>query len=116
MTPAHERLEAVSRDELRRRLSAGATVVLDVRPAMEYGRGHIAGAHWALRAQLPQALENVPVAERYVVTCGSGLLARFAVADRSGGASNAAETGALAVGSYVVVVTASNAPCGLVAK
>src|SRR5579859_4511572 len=33
-------LEAVSRDQLRRRLTDGATVVLDVRPAVEYRQGH----------------------------------------------------------------------------
>ena len=61
--------------------SEGDTQVFDFTTSANHVQRHIAGARWALRAQLPQALENVPVAERYVVTCGSGLLARFAVAD-----------------------------------
>ena len=32
-----------------------------------------------MRSQLRQALEVLPSAERYVVTCGSSLLARYAV-------------------------------------
>lgn len=61
--------------------SEGDTQVFDFTTSANHVQRHIAGARWALRAQLPQALERVPVAERYVVTCGSGLLARFAVAD-----------------------------------
>ncbi|GGJ84779.1 rhodanese homology domain-containing protein [Pseudomonas matsuisoli] len=57
------------------------TVVLDLTASANYVKRHIPGAHWALRAQLPQALERLPVAERYVLTCGSSLLARFAVAE-----------------------------------
>ena len=37
-------LQAIDSDALRRRLEAGGTVVLDVRPAREYEAGHIAGA------------------------------------------------------------------------
>ncbi|MGL6020140.1 MAG: rhodanese-related sulfurtransferase, partial [Gibbsiella quercinecans] len=36
-------------------------------------------AHWVIRSQLPLALENLPPAKRYVLTCGSSLLARYAV-------------------------------------
>lgn len=45
-TYLHERdaLEPVSRDELRQRLAWGTAAVLDVRPALEYRQGHIAGA------------------------------------------------------------------------
>ncbi len=39
-----EGLEEITRDELARRLDAGDVVVLDVRPAPEFGAGHIAGA------------------------------------------------------------------------
>src|SRR5437588_232513 len=37
-------LEALSRDQLHQRLADPATVVLDVRPVLEYRQGHIAGA------------------------------------------------------------------------
>lgn len=45
-TYLHDRqaLEPLSRDELQARLTRGDAVVLDVRPALEYRQGHIAGA------------------------------------------------------------------------
>src|SRR5262249_40351646 len=45
-TYLHDRraLEPLSRDELLARLTRGDTVVVDVRPALEYQLGHIAGA------------------------------------------------------------------------
>ncbi len=43
--------------------------------------GFIFLAAWVLRSQLKQALERLGTAERYVLTCGSSLLARFAVAE-----------------------------------
>ncbi|EXF42779.1 putative thiosulfate sulfurtransferase [Pseudomonas sp. BAY1663] len=61
--------------------AAGDTLVLDFTASANYVRRHIPGAWWALRAQLPQALERLPRAERYVLTCGSSLLARLAVAE-----------------------------------
>jgi rhodanese-related sulfurtransferase len=57
------------------------TVLLDFTASANYVKRHIPGAHWALRANLREALEKLPVAERYVLTCGSSLLARFAVKD-----------------------------------
>lgn len=62
-------------------LEQGGTLLLDFTSSANYRRRHIPGAYWALRSQLPQALERLPLAERYVVTCGSGLLARFAAVD-----------------------------------
>ncbi|MDG9885686.1 rhodanese-like domain-containing protein [Pseudomonas sp. GD04058] len=67
--------------ELQQWLDAGDTVLLDFTTSANYVQRHIPGAHWAIRAQLAQALEKLPVAERYVVTCGSSLLARFAAVD-----------------------------------
>jgi rhodanese-related sulfurtransferase len=62
-------------------LTHGDTAVLDFTPSVNYVKRHIPGAHWALRAQLPEALAKVPPAERYVLTCGSSQLARLAVAE-----------------------------------
>ncbi|MHA6194333.1 rhodanese-related sulfurtransferase [Pseudomonas wadenswilerensis] len=67
--------------QLQQWLDAGDTVLLDFTTSANYVQRHIPGAHWAIRAQLAQALEKLPVAERYVVTCGSSLLARFAAVD-----------------------------------
>jgi rhodanese-related sulfurtransferase len=57
------------------------TLVLDFTTSANYVKRHIPGAHWVLRANLREALEHLPVAQRYVLTCGSSLLARFASAD-----------------------------------
>ncbi|MCD2513740.1 rhodanese homology domain-containing protein [Comamonas endophytica] len=55
-----------------------ATALLDFTGSANYVKRHIPGAWFALRSQLAQAVENIPKAERYVVTCGTSLLARFA--------------------------------------
>ncbi|SOZ38812.1 rhodanese-related sulfurtransferase [Cupriavidus neocaledonicus] len=59
----------------------GSTVVLDFTASANYVKRHIPGAHFVIRAQLADALARVPGARRYVLTCGSSLLARFAAAD-----------------------------------
>lgn len=59
----------------------GNTLVLDFTASANHVARHIPGAWWALRSQLPQALEKLPLAERYVLTCGSSLLARFVVSE-----------------------------------
>lgn len=75
---------SVTPAELDTLLAAGGTALLDLTASANYVKQHIPGAHWAIRAQLAQALERLPLAERYVVTCGSSLLARFAAADLQG--------------------------------
>jgi len=58
----------------------GEVVVVDVTTHANYRRGHIPGAWYALRSQLAQAVERLPQARRYVLTCATALLAHF-VAD-----------------------------------
>ena len=53
-------LVTVGRDELRRRLAAGEVVVVDVRPAAEYGAGHIPGALNLPVADLADRLDELP--------------------------------------------------------
>ncbi|MDM0000341.1 rhodanese-related sulfurtransferase [Variovorax sp. J22P240] len=55
--------------------------VIDVTTSATHAKRHIPGAWFAIRAQLGQALDVIPAARRYVLTCGSSLLARFAAAD-----------------------------------
>jgi rhodanese-related sulfurtransferase len=55
------------------------TAVLDFTSSANNVQRHIPGAWFVLRSQLTQALATIPKAERYVVTCGSSLLARYAV-------------------------------------
>ena len=59
----------------------GDVAVIDLTTSANHVKRHIPGAWWAVRAQLAQALAVIPPASRYVLTCGSSLLARFAAAD-----------------------------------
>lgn len=77
--PPAPQAEDIAPQTLQDWLAAGDTVLLDFTTSANYVKRHIPGAWWALRAQLPAALEKLPLAARYVVTCGSSLLARYAV-------------------------------------
>lgn len=59
----------------------GGTAVLDFTSSANYVQRHIPGAWWLLRSQLAPALRRIPSARRYVLTCGSSLLARYAAQD-----------------------------------
>jgi rhodanese-related sulfurtransferase len=58
-----------------------AVAVIDVSTSASYMARHIPGAWFAIRAQLAQALDRIPPAPRYVVTCDDNLLAAFAAQD-----------------------------------
>lgn len=62
-------------------LPPGSVAVIDVTSGVNYARRHIAGAWFAIRAQLGQALDAIPPAPRYVLTCASSLLARHAAGE-----------------------------------
>ncbi|MFJ4457330.1 rhodanese-related sulfurtransferase [Pseudomonas sp. NPDC089392] len=79
--PALPAVTEIGVEQLATWLQAPGTVVLDFTSSANYVKRHIPGAYWGIRAQLPQVLEKLPVAERYVMTCGSSLLARFAAVD-----------------------------------
>jgi rhodanese-related sulfurtransferase len=79
--PTPPQAELISPHTLAEWLAHGDTVVLDFTASANYVKRHIPGAWWVLRAQLPAALAEAPVAERYVLTCGSSQLARLAVAE-----------------------------------
>ncbi|MBP0597525.1 rhodanese homology domain-containing protein [Herbaspirillum sp. LeCh32-8] len=57
------------------------TVVLDFSLSARYVARHIPGAWFTLRWQIADAARKFPSASRFVVTCGSSLLAQFAVTD-----------------------------------
>lgn len=74
----------ITAPELAQRLQnapAGDTMVIDLTSSAHYVQRHIPGAWFALRSQLAQALQTIPRAPHYVLTCGSSLLARYAAAD-----------------------------------
>ena len=55
--------------------------MLDFTSGANYVKRHIPGAWFVIRARLADALRKVGPAQRYVLTCGSSLLARFAADD-----------------------------------
>ena len=64
--------------ELTTRLQDGQTQVLDFTTSANYVNAHIPGAAWLQRSALTTAgADALPAAERYVVTCGSSLLAAY---------------------------------------
>lgn len=64
-----DQLEQISRDELARRLVAGDVVVIDVRPAVEYESGHIAGARSIPVDKLARQLRQLPDGVEVVAYC-----------------------------------------------
>ncbi|MDP9896040.1 rhodanese-related sulfurtransferase [Variovorax boronicumulans] len=63
-------------------LKQPGTAVLDVTTSANYVKRHVPGAWYVIRAQLAGAVDAaIPASQRYVLTCGSSLLARYAAAD-----------------------------------
>ncbi len=79
--PSPAQVEFISAQTLAQWQAHDGVAVLDFTTSANYVKQHIPGAWWSLRADLEQALAKVPAAERYVLTCGSSRLARFAAAD-----------------------------------
>jgi rhodanese-related sulfurtransferase/DNA-binding HxlR family transcriptional regulator len=64
-----EQLEAITHDELRRRLDRGEVTVIDVRPRTEYDAGHIPGARSVPLDELDAALDDLHGARTIVAYC-----------------------------------------------
>jgi len=64
-----EDVEAISRDELRTRLHGNDVVLIDVRPAEEFGAGHIEGAISIPLDELDQRLPQLPPDSEIVAYC-----------------------------------------------
>ncbi len=62
-------LRAVTMEELRQRLKDGGVIVLDVRPAEEYGAGHIPGARSIPLAELRARLRELPKTREIIAYC-----------------------------------------------
>lgn len=71
--------EEISPRTLAAWLEKPGTLVLDFTASANYVQRHIPGAWWALPSQLQESLARLPQPERFVLTCGSSLLARFVV-------------------------------------
>lgn len=61
----------------------GTTAIIDLTTSANHVKRHIAGAWFALRSDIEHALAQVPRARRYVLTCGTSLLAQYAVEEVS---------------------------------
>jgi rhodanese-related sulfurtransferase len=64
-----DELEPLGRQELMERVRAGTVVVVDVRPAEEYGAGHIPGAVSVPLKDLARRLKELPVRKEIVAYC-----------------------------------------------
>jgi rhodanese-related sulfurtransferase len=65
----------ILRDWLR---GSEGTAVVDLSDSASYRRAHIPGAWFALRSRLSEAIERIPPARRYVLTCTDGVISQFA--------------------------------------
>ena len=64
-----EDVEAVDRDELRKRMRRGDVVLVDVRPSEEYAAGHIDGARSIPIDELDDRLAELPADREVVAYC-----------------------------------------------
>lgn len=64
-----EHLDPISATELCQRMAEGVVVVLDVRPAVEYRQGHIAGAVSVPLDELEAWLDSLPATQEIVAYC-----------------------------------------------
>jgi rhodanese-related sulfurtransferase len=62
-------LDSIDRDELSRRIDGGGLIVLDVRNAVEYGAGHIAGAQSIPIGELADRIDEIPDDADVVAYC-----------------------------------------------
>jgi rhodanese-related sulfurtransferase len=77
--PAAPKVEEISPAALAGWLEQPGTTLLDFTTSTNFRSRHIPGAKWLGRSRLCAAVANLPEPERWVVTCGSSALARFAV-------------------------------------
>jgi rhodanese-related sulfurtransferase/DNA-binding transcriptional ArsR family regulator len=66
---ARDSLEPVTRDELLARLGEGSVTLLDVRPADEFGQGHLAGARNVPLQEIEAAIAQLDPATEIVAYC-----------------------------------------------
>ncbi|USX16714.1 rhodanese-like domain-containing protein [Oxalobacteraceae bacterium OTU3CAMAD1] len=82
--PPHPEVREIGAEALAQWLADAPeeTVLLDFTSGVNYQKRHIPGAWFALRSELPAVVAKLsPGAKRYVLTCGSSLLARYVAGD-----------------------------------
>jgi rhodanese-related sulfurtransferase len=71
-------VQTTSPRELKDLLDAGKVDVVDLASSLEYRRGHIPGAAYAIRSRLAQSLPKLEAGRALVLTSPDGVLARLA--------------------------------------
>ncbi|USX29057.1 rhodanese-like domain-containing protein [Oxalobacteraceae bacterium OTU3CINTB1] len=82
--PPHPEVREIGTEALAQWLAEAPeeTVLLDFTSGVNYQKRHIPGAWFALRSELPAIVSKLsPGAKRFVLTCGSSLLARYVAGD-----------------------------------
>lgn len=74
-------VESVTPQQLQRWLDDGETGVIDLTTSANFRNRRIPGAVWTTRGNIPQIIASQPEKQQWVVTCTSGLLARYAVTE-----------------------------------
>lgn len=67
--------------KLAEQLENDSALVLDVATSSQYEAGHVPGAWWTIRANLPALINKLPGAQQYVVTSDDGRLALLVAVD-----------------------------------
>jgi rhodanese-related sulfurtransferase len=67
--------------ELQQLLSDGAATVVDFGRSLDYRRGHVPGAWFAIRSRMEKAFDAIALNGRLVLTSGDGVVARLAAAE-----------------------------------
>ena len=76
-----DKAETIGAGELKSRIERGDVVTVDLDTSLNYKRGHIPGAWFAIRSTLPQSLGKLPATGTVVVTSPDGVLAKFAASE-----------------------------------
>jgi rhodanese-related sulfurtransferase len=71
-------VQTTSPRELKRLLEAGNVNIVDLASSLEYRRGHIPGAAYAIRSRLARSLPKLAAGRPLVFTSPDGVLARLA--------------------------------------
>lgn len=73
--------ERIDPDRLRQRLAEGGVTIVDVASLPSHRRGHVAGARYALRANLRRTLPALPSSPSLCFTSSDGMTAQLAAED-----------------------------------
>ena len=76
-----QKLDMVTTKELAALMVGGGAIAVDLADSREHRKGHIPGARFAIRANLPGNLDAIPEKQKIVLASADGILAGLAAAD-----------------------------------